>query len=62
MKQREFFLRGHTLVELVIAIALGLVVTVGAVSLYRAQRAAFGRAGDAMQIREAGLTALTLIG
>lgn len=62
MKQRTFLPLGHTLVELVIAVALGLVVTTGAVSLYRSQRAAFGRAGDAIQIREAGLTALTLIG
>lgn len=62
MKQGMIRPRGHTLVELVIALALGLVVTVGAVSLYRAQRAAFGRAGDALQVREAGLAALTLIG
>ncbi|MEW6342757.1 MAG: PilW family protein [Paraburkholderia sp.] len=54
--------RGHTLVELVIALALGLVVTVGTVSLYRAQRAAFGRDADTLQVREAGLAALTLIG
>ena len=62
MKQRAFLQHGHTLAELIIAMALGLIVTVGAVSLYRSQRAAFGRAGDAIQIREAGLTALTLIG
>jgi type IV pilus assembly protein PilW len=62
MIRRSFLSRGHTLVELVIAVALGLVVTVGAVSLYRSQRAGFSRAGDAVQIREAGLTALTLIG
>jgi type IV pilus assembly protein PilW len=60
--RRRIRARGHTLVELVIAVALGLVVTVGAVSLYRSQRAAFGRADDTTQIREAGLTALTLIG
>jgi type IV pilus assembly protein PilW len=54
--------RGHTLLELVIALALGLVVTAGATSLYTTQRAAFSRAGDAMRIREAGLIALTLIG
>jgi type IV pilus assembly protein PilW len=62
MKQRALFIRGHTLVELIIAVALGLVVTAGAASLYRSQRAAFGRAGDALQVREAGLTALTLVG
>ncbi|CAB3781167.1 hypothetical protein LMG28614_01177 [Paraburkholderia ultramafica] len=54
--------RGHTLLELVIAMALGLVVTAGAVSLYTTQRSAFEYASNAMRIREAGLTALTLIG
>lgn len=61
MKRRAIFPRGHTLVEIVIALALGLVVTMGAVSLYRSQRAAFGGASDALQMREAGLAALTLI-
>ncbi|SIT42776.1 conserved exported hypothetical protein [Paraburkholderia ribeironis] len=54
--------RGHTLLELMIAMALGLVVTAGAVSLYTTQRSAFERASNAMRIRDAGLTALTLIG
>jgi len=62
MTQRLLVARGHTLVELVIAIALGLVVTAGVVSLYTTQRTAFERAGDALRVREAGLTALTLIG
>lgn len=64
MKQCSFLSRhcGHTLIELIIALALGLVVTTGAVSLYRSQRAAFGRADDASRIRDAGLTALALIG
>ncbi|MFM0161668.1 PilW family protein [Paraburkholderia sediminicola] len=62
MMQRKVIARGHTLVEFVIAIALGLVVTAGAVSLYTTQRSVFERAGDAMRIREAGLTALTLMG
>lgn len=62
MMQRLHIARGHTLVELVIAIALGLVVTAGAVSLYTTQRIAFERAGDAVRVREAGLIALTLIG
>jgi len=47
---------------LLIAMALGLVVTAGVVSLYSSQRAAFERASNAMRIREAGLTALSLIG
>ena len=62
MKRRAIVPHGHTLVEVTIALALGLVVTAGAVSLYRSQRAAFGRAGDALQMREAGLAALTVIG
>lgn len=62
MMRRSGPSRGHTLIELVIAMALGLIVTAGAVSLYRTQRAALTRAGDAIQMRDAGLTALTMIG
>jgi type IV pilus assembly protein PilW len=62
MTPRIYTFRGHTLVELVIAIALGWVVTAGAVSLYITQRNVFERSSDALRIREAGLTALTLIG
>jgi type IV pilus assembly protein PilW len=54
--------RGHTLLELTIAMALGVLVTGAAVSLYRSQRLSFARAADAASIRDAGLTALTLIG
>jgi type IV pilus assembly protein PilW len=53
--------RGHTLLEVTIAVALGLVVTAGAVSLYRSQRLALARATDAAQIHESGTTALMLI-
>lgn len=53
---------GHTLVEMTIAAALGLIVTAGAVSLYRSQRIVFTQAADAAQIHDAGMTALTLIG
>ncbi|MGE8489196.1 MAG: PilW family protein, partial [Paraburkholderia nemoris] len=62
MKQRMVIACGQTLVEFVIAIALGLVVTAGTVALYSTQRNVFERAGDAMRIREAGLSALTLMG
>ncbi|HVE10321.1 MAG TPA: PilW family protein [Paraburkholderia sp.] len=62
MTQRICRRRGHTLLELAIAVALGLVVTAGAVSLYRSQRVAYQQANDAAQLREAGMTALTLIG
>ncbi len=53
---------GHTLLELTIALALGLVVTGGAVSLYRSQRQSFTQAAQAAAMRDAGVNALTLIG
>ncbi|MEM5364659.1 PilW family protein [Paraburkholderia azotifigens] len=53
---------GHTLVEMTIALALGLIVTAGSVTLYRSQRIAFAQAADAAQIHDAAMTALTLIG
>lgn len=62
MKRRRCLTRGHTLLELMIATALGLMVTAGAVSLYRSQREAFTRASDATYINEAGVASLTLLG
>lgn len=53
---------GHTLLELVIAVALGVVVTIGAVVAYRAQRMSFGLAADAARMHEAGMNALILVG
>ncbi|PLZ00178.1 type IV pillus assembly protein [Burkholderia sp. WAC0059] len=53
---------GHTLIEFVIALALGLIVVAGAVSTYRSQRVAFAYAMDADRLRDAGMNALTLIG
>ncbi|WP_428995991.1 PilW family protein [Paraburkholderia ferrariae] len=53
---------GHTLLELTIAVALGLVVTLGALSAYRMQRLAYAQASDAARIHEAGMNALMLIG
>nr|WP_322107177.1 PilW family protein [Paraburkholderia sp. J41] len=53
---------GHTLLELVIAVALGLVVVLGALAAYRSQRQAFAYATDAARIHEAGMNALMLIG
>lgn len=53
---------GHTLLEIVIAVALGVVVAAGTVATYRSQRAAFTYAADAARIRDAGVNALTLIG
>ncbi|HZZ13026.1 MAG TPA: PilW family protein [Paraburkholderia sp.] len=62
MTPRSLSICGHTLVEFVIAMALGLIVTAGTVSLYTSQRTAFVNASDALRIREAGMNALTLIG
>ncbi|MEI6000173.1 PilW family protein [Paraburkholderia bengalensis] len=62
VRRRDGCARGHTLLEMAIAMALGLIVTAGAVSLYRSQRITFTRAADAAQIHDAGMTALTLIG
>jgi type IV pilus assembly protein PilW len=47
---------------LTIAASLGLIVTAGAVSLYRSQRDAFARASDATYINETGIASLTLLG
>jgi type IV pilus assembly protein PilW len=54
--------RGYTLLELMIALTLGLLVTSGVVSLYRSQRQAFVQAADTASMRDAAMTALTLIG
>ncbi|WP_109482388.1 PilW family protein [Paraburkholderia sp. C35] len=53
---------GHTLLEMTIAMALGLIVTASAVSLYHSQRIAFTQSADTAQINDAAMTALTLIG
>ena len=54
--------RGHTLLELMIAAALGIVAVAGTVAAYRSQRAAFAYAADAARIHDAGMNALLLIG
>jgi type IV pilus assembly protein PilW len=53
--------RGHTLLELTIALALGMLIVVAALSMYRSQRAAFDRAGDTSRIHDAGIVALDLL-
>ncbi|WP_244815275.1 PilW family protein [Caballeronia sp. Lep1P3] len=53
--------RGHTLLELTISLALGMLIVVAALSLYRAQRAAFERAADVARIHDAGVSALELL-
>jgi type IV pilus assembly protein PilW len=54
--------KGHLLLEWIVATALGLLALSGALTLYRSQRDTFARAADAATMREAGATALTLIG
>lgn len=54
--------RGHTLLELTIALALGMSIVTASLSLYRAQRTAFERAADAARMHDAGSIALDMIG
>jgi type IV pilus assembly protein PilW len=53
---------GHTLIELLIATALGILVVGAAALLYRSQREALSLSADAASMRDAGMTALLLIG
>jgi type IV pilus assembly protein PilW len=54
--------RAHTLLELLIALSVGLLVLAAVVALYHAQRVAQRRADDLFRMRDAASTALTLIG
>ncbi|AQH00346.1 N-terminal cleavage protein [Burkholderia sp. KK1] len=62
MTSRLFSSRGHTLLEMTIALALGLLIVTASLSLYRAQRASFERAADAARIHDAGSIALDMLG
>jgi type IV pilus assembly protein PilW len=62
MNTAPFKSRGHTLLELTIALALGLLIVTACLSLYRSQRAAFERAHDAARMHDAASVALDLIG
>lgn len=53
---------GHSLLEMMIATALGLVLVVAAASAYRAQRAASAHSTDLERMEEAGMNALRLVG
>jgi type IV pilus assembly protein PilW len=53
--------RGHTLLELTISLALGLLIVAACLSLYRMQRASFERATDAARIHDAAVVALDLL-
>ncbi|RKU03668.1 type IV pillus assembly protein [Burkholderia sp. Nafp2/4-1b] len=54
--------RAHTLLEVLIAMTVGLLVLVAAGALYHTQRVAQRRAEDGFRMRDAAATALMLIG
>lgn len=54
-------LAGHGLIELLIAMALGVLATLATVSLYRGQREAVMRAADTARLTSEGIAALDLI-
>ncbi|SPB15724.1 cleavage protein [Caballeronia novacaledonica] len=62
MTTRDFSSRGHTLLEMTIALALGMLIVTASLSLYRGQRAAFDRAADAARMHDAASTALDMLG
>lgn len=53
--------RGHTLIELMVATALGLVVVAMIASLYHTVRQFYAASADTALMREAGMTALLLM-
>lgn len=55
-------IRAHTLLEVLIAMTVGLLVLAAAGALYHAQRVAQRRAEDGFRMRDAAATALMLIG
>ncbi|WP_250518313.1 MULTISPECIES: PilW family protein [unclassified Caballeronia] len=61
MPPRLLSSRGHTLLEMTIALALGMLIVTASLSLYRGQRAAFDRAADAARIHDAASSALEML-
>ncbi|KHK54520.1 N-terminal cleavage protein [Burkholderia sp. A9] len=55
-------IRAHTLLEVLIAMTVGLLVLAAAGALYHAQQVAQRRAEDGFRMRDAAATTLTLIG
>jgi type IV pilus assembly protein PilW len=53
--------RGYTLLELSISAALGMLIVIATVSLYRGQRLAYDRATEGARLRDAANNALDLI-
>jgi type IV pilus assembly protein PilW len=62
MNRQRSGARGHTLLELAISMALGLLVVVASLSLYRGQRASHDRAADIARMHDAATAALDLVG
>ncbi|SAK77161.1 prepilin-type cleavage/methylation-like protein [Caballeronia temeraria] len=62
MTSRLFPSRGHTLLEMTIALALGMLIVIASLALYRGQRDAFERAADAARIHDAASIALDVLG
>jgi len=61
MTPRLLSSRGHTLLEMTIALALGMLIVTASLSLYRGQRAAFDRAADAARIHDAASSASEML-
>ena len=62
MSASNYLQRGHTLLELSISVALGLLIVLATISLYRGQRSAYDHATETTHLRDAASTALDLTG
>ncbi|WP_321796243.1 PilW family protein [Caballeronia sp. J97] len=62
MTSRLLSSRGHTLLEMSIALALGMLIVTASLSLYRGQRAAFDLAAETARIHDAASVALDMLG
>ncbi|HEV7833899.1 MAG TPA: PilW family protein [Caballeronia sp.] len=62
MSEYRYPQRGHTLLELSISVALGLLIVLATMSLYRGQRFAYDQATETTRLRDAASSALDLIG
>lgn len=54
--------RGHTLLELSVSVALGVLVVMATIALYRGQRQAFQRSTETARLHDAATNALDLVG
>ncbi|SAK72368.1 prepilin-type cleavage/methylation-like protein [Caballeronia fortuita] len=62
MTPRSRSSRGHTLLEMTIALALGMLIVTASLLLYRGQRDAFDRAAETARIHDAAAIALDMLG